>query len=156
MKKIKLTQGKYAIVDDEDYPYLSKHSWCCSKKREENIGIVSRINWKIVYMDRLIIKAKKGNIVLHINKNELDNRKKNLLITDNSLRNQRAKRIRGKVKTSKYHGVCYVKSINKWRAQIRKGSVSFDKHFDEEKRAAIYYNKKAKELYGKFGYQNKL
>jgi hypothetical protein len=33
MKTIPLTQGKVALVDDEDYPELSKFRWCAVRHR---------------------------------------------------------------------------------------------------------------------------
>ena len=32
-KRIPLTQGKFAIIDDEDYPCVSKRKWCAQKAR---------------------------------------------------------------------------------------------------------------------------
>lgn len=95
MKRIKLTQGKYAIVDNKDYDLLNQHKWyankikgiwyACRGVREPKIkkGVYGKV--KRVLMHRVITGAKKRwDIVDHKNHNGLDNRNRNLKITTNS------------------------------------------------------------------------
>lgn len=85
MKYIPLTQNKYTIVDDEDYPELSKYTWCADKKRTgESYAIRTspRIKGKChkIYMHRQILGLEPGDkqVVDHIHHNTLDNRRKSL------------------------------------------------------------------------------
>ncbi|MFA5238384.1 MAG: hypothetical protein WC476_01575 [Phycisphaerae bacterium] len=73
MKKIPLTQGKFALVDDEDYEWLNQWKWCAHKK--ENTSYAVRGERKEEYVDR-----KKKQIQMHraILENEL-NRKLNII-----------------------------------------------------------------------------
>lgn len=84
MKKIKLTQGKYALVDNEDFKRLNKWHWQADKYKKlryyairgtERLGVRRKI-----YMHREILGLKYGNKFEadHINHNTLDNRRKNL------------------------------------------------------------------------------
>ena len=82
MRYIKLTQGKRAIVDDEDFVFLSQYGWVFS-----NTGYAMGNGWdkklkksQFFLMHRLITKCPKSKQVDHINHNRLDNRKSNLRI----------------------------------------------------------------------------
>ena len=74
MKKITLTRGKFAIVDDEDFDALNQWKWWFTTRgyavREEKR--------KLVFMHRLINKTPNGFDTDHINRNKLDNRQANL------------------------------------------------------------------------------
>ena len=90
MKKIKLTQDKWALVDDEDYDRLNEHKWCAvwmtsdSKFRgKRSSPRESSGKRKSIYMHREITNAPKGMHVDHINGNPLDNRKENLRVCTN-------------------------------------------------------------------------
>lgn len=72
MKRIKLTKNKSALIDDEDFDRVSKNSWSY-----HHSGYVVRGKPQ-ASLHRFIMEAKKGQIVDHINRNRLDNRKKNL------------------------------------------------------------------------------
>jgi len=58
MRKIKLTQGKYALVDNEDFDFVSEY---VKKWRFNGNYVVG--GWPMVLMHRIIMDAKKGQQV---------------------------------------------------------------------------------------------
>ena len=149
---IPLTQGKFAIVDAEDYGWLSKHKWCAAKSRETFYAHRFR-EGTIVGMHREIMRAPKGVVCDHKNHNCLDNRKNNLRLCT-SAQNQYNKRSK-KGCSSRYKGVVRRDAHKRWRARIgfnRKRIHLGD--FADEKQAAIAYDDKAAELFGEFAYLN--
>lgn len=163
MKKIKLTQGKYALIDEEDFDLISQYKWYAKKigntfyaaraitvqgqNKHKNI----KRKQKTIIMHREIMKnkLKQNQEIDHINGNGLDNRKCNLRLCNRSenMMNQRIKK-----GTSQYKGVRWDK---KWRAQITYNKKQ--KHlgfFNNEIDAAKAYDKKAKELFGEFAKLN--
>ena len=59
--------------------------------------------------------------------------------------------------SSKYKGVHWDKKASKWMGQIGfNGNSIYLGYFTCEKEAALAYNKKAKELFGKYAYLNKI
>lgn len=92
MKRIKLSQGKFALVSDEDYESLNAHKWSASlESRGTKYYAVRRSKKGEPYphktklrMHRVIMGQEpkpKDNLVVH-NKNDdgLDNRRENLEI----------------------------------------------------------------------------
>jgi len=164
MKKIPLTQGKYAIVDDEDYSYLNRLKWHCIEI--EGVGYNFKIPaLTLLSVDKkksfqfpmvnLLIRIKPNMVVIHKNKNSLDCRKSNLAQTLKGGKVHYSRKIKGTY--SKFRGVHWDKSVNKWRSSIMKDSKSyFLGYSDSEITLAKRYNKKARELYGEFAYQNKI
>ena len=78
MKRIKLTQGQFAIVDDDDYERLNQYKWRAAYyKNMDSYYAVSSIKdesgkHRTVRMQRLILNAKPGKMVHHKNHNTLD------------------------------------------------------------------------------------
>jgi hypothetical protein len=172
MKRIKLTQDKWALVDDEDYDRLNEHKWYAKREHKSrsskdkfyvrrNSPTDSNGKRKPILMHREITNAPKGMSVDHINGNPLDNRKDNLRVCTYS-QNQMN---RGKIKnnTSGYKGVFYMKRtkdminehLKPWKAQIRfNGKVIYLGIYKTKEPAARIYDKKALELFGEFAQLN--
>lgn len=113
--KIPLTQGQFAIIDDEDYEKVKPHKWRANYCKGISNYYVQNCGWGVptIMMHRLIMNAPKGLVVDHINHNTLDNRKSNLRVCTQSenLRNRRDYRDKkeptGIVKRQKKNGVCF-------------------------------------------------
>lgn len=83
MKKILLTKGKIAKVDDADFTKVNQHKWYASfsaAKWYAARGI--RINGHVItiYMHRFIMNCPVGMEIDHKNTDSLDNRRVNMEI----------------------------------------------------------------------------
>lgn len=159
MKKIKLSQGKFALVDNNKFKTVNKFKWSYSYYGYAYRSIKSDGIWKHELMHRKLLGLHDPRIhVDHINGNRADNRLLNLRICTRSqnLAN-RGKTIKN---TSGYKGVVYHndgKRKKPWIAQIGfMGSHLFIGNYRTAREAAIAYNKQAKKLHGKFAYLNKV
>jgi hypothetical protein len=108
MKKIEVGSF-FALVDDEDFAFLSKFKWRNVKGYAQTYSLINGKRYR--YMHRVIMNLDcKKTFVDHKNRNPLDNRKNNLRLCNNS-ENQKNKKSRGK---SKYLGVSLHITRNKY------------------------------------------
>jgi len=150
-----LTKGKFTIVDDGDFEWLSQWKWTfCNTGYAYRIGPRAEGRKKI-YLHRLVAGVEKGDEVDHIDRNKLNNTRGNLRKC--SRRENSCNNIRRSKKSSKYKGVFLKKRDNKWCAQIKVGGNS--KHigiFDRQEDAALAYNAMALVVHGEFAYLNEV
>lgn len=150
MKEIKTSCGKSFIVDDEDYPLLSRHNFYVNKD-----GYVLSTSFRKMVQE-LIIHKEPQNKILFLNKNTLDLRKENLKEVNRSVPLHYTNKSQRRNYTSRYKGVCWVKNDKRWLAQVSRDGIKYNKYFKTEEEAALFYNEKAIELYGPLAYQNKV
>ena len=84
IKKIKLTQGKYALVSKADFERVNEHKWCYSHGYAVRRIKVAYKKYKNLYMHRFLMDAQKAQIVDHKNMNPLDNSRPNLRLATKS------------------------------------------------------------------------
>ena len=119
MKEIKLTQGKVALVDDEDFEYLNQWKWCAhsdgTRFYAERSIFTGRINGKkhnkVIKMHRLIMNPESNMHIDHINGNGLDNQKYNLRVVTHRENHH------NRVNSRKFIGVAAIK--NGFAARIK-------------------------------------
>ena len=158
MKEIQLSQGKVAIVDDEDYDYLIHKRWHCNlmngKYYSRSYQLIND-RYSIISMHRFIMKPAKGVFVDHINGDGLDNRKCNLRLC--SIAENNCNRLKNKNNTSGYKGVIWHKMANKWQAYIKyQNKKIYIGLFYNIEDAAIAYNRAALKYHGNFANLNQI
>lgn len=159
MQIIPLTQGKVALVDDEDFERLNKHKWFAHEQNhtfyaERNVR--TGVKRTTIKMHREIFGLVDPMVqVDHKDRNGLNNQKNNLRACsnkDNQANRGKTKRTRT---SSIYKGVNFKKNDGRWQAHIR---VSKKKVylglFENEIAAALAYDRAAKHYFGEFSLCN--
>jgi len=154
IKYIPLNHGKYAIVDEDDYEYLSKFRWRYAAGYA--VRFCKESSNRSMSMHREIMGCPENLFVDHINGNGLDNRKANLRICSHKQNNRNRAPHKRKC-SSKYKGVCWSKNHGKWVSRIIVDNKQiFLGYFDDEVLAAMAYNEAAIKYYGDFARLNEI
>lgn len=134
VRKISLTQGKFALVDDDSYGWLSQWKWYALK---------SCHTWYAV-RKQAWFKGHQRLIAMH----------RHLRLCTRS-ENQCNRGIYKKAHSSTYKGVCRRKETLKWKAYITINSRQISLgSFDNEVKAALAYDDAAREHFGEFANTN--
>ena len=157
MKEIQLTQGKVALVDDEDFEYLNQWKWHLHKNGNQlyaRIVFYENKKRKGIYMHRFILEPKE-KCIDHMNGNGLDNRKCNLRICE---RHENALNRSININNlSGFKGVSWHKPSEKWRAQIQYKKICYHLgNYEKRIDAAKAYNKAAIKFHGEFAKLNEI
>lgn len=160
MKTIPLTQGKVALVDDEDYEALSRFKWCASRGRSGKFYATRHGSRRpgprrSMRMHTVIACTPAGMYTDHIDGDGLNNQRSNLRICTNA--ENLANRGKQLSNSAGFKGVSrYLKDKNNpWQAQIQKGGrrthLGF---FSTAEAAARAYDEAALKLHGEFAFLN--
>jgi len=152
--EIVLTQGKVALVDVEDLRLLADYRWCADNHHERYWKARGGSGSNKVYMHRLLLGARGGQLVDHINHDCLDNRRINLRICTTA-QNGANRRKQREATSSRYKGVSWQRQAGKWRVRIKtNGKYHLLGRFDDEEEAAHAYDRAAREHFGEYALPN--
>ena len=151
-KLVPLTNGGFATVSAIDYRRVSQQKWCLCTSKGCKYVMSSHSRGK-KSLHRFVMRARKGIIIDHINRNTLDNRRDNLRACSIAQSNMNR---RGNVGgSSRFKGVHWYESRQRWKCSIKVcGKQYYLGEFHNEQDAAITYNVAAQIFFGEFAYLN--
>lgn len=151
MKEVRVGRKNKSMVDDVDFSLASKTNWFITHSGYafNNRGV------KRLLLHRVIMGARKGQFIDHINGDRLDNRRSNLrFATASQNQHNRSRERRNK---SGFKGVSRHKRLKKnpWIVFIAaNGKHRYGGCFPTPEQAAVAYDRLAKELHGEFARLN--
>ena len=157
-RRIPLTQGRFAIVDPQDYVCLRQYKWRLCRTKGKNVFYAERSirlpggKYSRLLMHRQLIKAPAGYVIDHINGCGLDNRRANLRLATAA---QNAWNSRKRNSRSGYKGVFFAKDKGLWRTVIVfHGERKHLGYFADKIDAAKAYDAAARKYYKEFARPN--
>lgn len=154
MRKIRLANGQYALVDDENYRELRKYKWRIRGQYAcRELSVPRGETRKALAMHHAVMGLPpKGLEMDHADRNKLNNQKSNLRFCTHAQNMHNCKHPKGK---SRYRGLYWHKQGKCWVARIRhKGQFVALGCYVIEKNAARAYDEAAKKYYGVFAWCN--
>ena len=154
MKRVPLSQGKEALVDDVDYRFVSQWKWSFSTKGYAHRKALQGGKQVTVWLHRLI--AERAGISMaghidHIDRKKLNCQRKNLRTATNS--QNLANRGKNRNNTSGYKGVTWDKERRKWLAQIEvRGRNRYLGRYEDEQEAHAAYRAALRERFAEYAY----
>ena len=151
-KELPLTQGRVAIVDDEDFERLSQYRWRYNVYAKRSLPRAAGQPQKAMYLHREIMQPPAGMEVDHINGDRLDNRRSNLRVCTRAENQANRKAQAG---SSRYKGVSLWKRHKRYAAGLSvDGKWQHLGWFDDEVAAARAYDEAAVRYRGEFARTN--
>lgn len=160
VREIELTQGKVALVDDEDYEMLMRWKWQ-AKHHHDDVWYARHNTYEAgkkrasLIMHRVILGVTDPKVqVDHINHDGLDNRRSNIRICANGENPRNVRKTKSRT-SSRYKGITWSKSQNAWTARVQvNGERFFLGYFASEDDAGEAYNRAAEEKHKEFAELN--
>lgn len=141
MKTIPVTGStELMLVDDEDFPLMSRHVWDTRKEYAPRTSINSRL-----FSAAQLVRPCPGRLANFVNGNRLDLRKENLRCADHPC--VKANNNMSSRNTSGFRGVMYIKKTGSWKGQVGFENKYFPKTgFATASQAAEWRDNKVRQL----------
>jgi hypothetical protein len=154
---ISLTQGKTALIDEEDFLAVSQYKWAAINAQGGRWYAMAYHSYeggkqRQLLLHRFIMQPPDDVLVDHINGNGLDCRRSNMREATHT-QNMRNRRKNTAPSSSRFKGVCF--KANRWEVSINTddGPHYIDR-FEDEEEAAHAYDSAARHFHGAFARLN--
>ena len=155
-RRITLSQGKVALVDDADFLVVNRHKWSALNTRADRTKKPSfyatcSISGRKQYLHRFIMDAQKGQMIDHINHDGLDCRRANMRFCTRHQNNQNARP--HSASRVPYKGIAL--RGTRWAARISsRGRGKCLGTYATPELAAAAYDEASRNLFGAFAHVN--